>query len=100
MSEINIKSENGTDILQIIPQGVCSRLMQLKIKDNIILDAEFVGGCSGNLGGIKILILGMDINDVVRKLTGIPCGNRGTSCPDQLAEGLKTYIEQKQTVNA
>ena len=100
MSEINIKSENGTDILQIIPQGVCSRLMQLKIKDNIILDAEFVGGCSGNLGGIKILILGMDINDVVRKLTGIPCGNRGTSCPDQLAEGLKTYMEQKQTVNA
>ncbi len=100
MSEINIKSENGADILQIIPQGVCSRLMQLKIKDNKILDAEFVGGCSGNLGGIKILILGMDINDVVRKLADVPCGNRGTSCPDQLARGLKAYIEQKQTVNA
>ncbi len=100
MSEINIKSENGADILQIIPQGVCSRLMQLKIKDNKILDSEFVGGCSGNLGGIKILILGMDINDVVRKLADVPCGNRGTSCPDQLARGLKAYIEQKQTVNA
>ena len=100
MSEINIKSENGFDILQIVPQGVCSRLMQLKIKDNKILDAEFVGGCSGNLGGIKILILGMDVNDVIRKLTDIPCGNRGTSCPDQLAKGLRAYIEQKQTVNA
>lgn len=100
MSEINVKSENGTDILQIVPQGVCSRLMQLKIKDNIILDAEFVGGCSGNLGGIKILVLGMDVNDVVKKLLNIPCGNRGTSCPDQLARGLKAYIEQKQTVNA
>jgi len=100
MSEINVKSENGIDILQIIPQGVCSKLMQLKIKDNIILDAEFVGGCSGNLGGIKILVLGMDINDVVRKLMDIPCGNRGTSCPDQLARGLKSYIEQKQAVSA
>ena len=100
MSEINIKNDNGVDILQIIPQGVCSKFMQLKIKDEKILDAEFVGGCSGNLGGIKILIQGMNINDVVMKLTGIPCGNRGTSCPDQLAMGLKAYIEQKQTVSA
>ena len=100
MSEIDIKNENGVDILQIIPQGVCSRLMQLKIKDNVILDAEFVGGCSGNLGGIKILVLGMNINDVIRKLTDIPCGNRGTSCPDQLAKGLMMYVEKKQTVNA
>ena len=100
MSEINVKSENGVDILQIVPQGVCSRLMQLRIKDNIILDAEFVGGCSGNLGGIKILIMGMDVDDVVRKLIDVPCGNRGTSCPDQLARGLKAYIEQRQTVQA
>ena len=72
MSEINVKSENGVDILQIIPQGVCSRLMQLKIADNKIVDAEFVGGCSGNLGGIKILIQGLSVDDVVRKLTDIP----------------------------
>ncbi len=100
MSEINLKSENGIDILQIAPQNVCSKLMQLKIKDNVILDAEFVGGCSGNLGGIKILIIGLTVDEVIKKLTGIPCGNRGTSCPDQLALGLKTYVEQKQTVNA
>lgn len=100
MSEINIKSENGIDVLQIAPQNVCSKLMQLKIKDNIILDAEFVGGCSGNLGGIKILIMGLTVDEVIKKLTGIPCGNRGTSCPDQLALGLKAYVEQKQTVNA
>lgn len=100
MSEINLKNENGIDILQIAPQNVCSRLMQLKIKDNIILDAEFVGGCSGNLGGIKILIIGLSVDEVIKKLSGIPCGNRGTSCPDQLALGLKAYVEQKQTVNA
>lgn len=100
MSEISIKNEGDADILQILPQGVCSKLMQLKIVNNIIKDAEFVGGCSGNLGGIKILIIDMDVNDVIRKLTNIPCGNKGTSCPDQLAIGLKQYIEQKQAVKA
>ena len=95
MSEINVKSENGIDILQIAPQNVCSKLMQLKIKDGRILDAEFVGGCSGNLGGIKILIMGLTVDEVIKKLTGIPCGNRGTSCPDQLATCLMQYIAQK-----
>ena len=82
------------------PEGVCSKLMQLRIKDDIILDAEFIGGCSGNLGGIKMLIQGLNINDVIKRLTNIPCGNRGTSCPDQLAKGLSQYIEQKQAVSA
>ena len=98
MSEIKVESENGVDLLKIIPQGVCSKFMQLKVKDDIVLDAEFVGGCSGNLGGIKILIQGMNIHEIVAKLSNIPCGNRPTSCPDQLAQGLKAYIEQKQAV--
>ena len=100
MSEIRVQKENGIDLLQIIPQGVCSKLMQLKIKDDIIVDAEFIGGCSGNLGGIKMLINGMNIHEIVYRLNNIPCGGRGTSCPDQLAKGLAAYIEQKQTVNA
>ena len=100
MSNIEVRSENGIDLLQIIPQGVCSKLMQVKIKDDTIIDAEFIGGCSGNLGGIKMLIAGMNIYDVMNKLNNIPCGGRGTSCPDQLAKGLMAYIEQKQTVKA
>ena len=100
MINIDVKSENGVDLLQIIPQGVCSKLMQVKIKDDIIIDAEFVGGCSGNLGGIKMLINGMNIHEVAKKLYDIPCGGRGTSCPDQLAKGLAAYIEQKQVVKA
>ena len=100
MSNIEIKNENGIDFLQIIPQGVCSKLMQLTIKDDIILSAEIVGGCAGNLTAIKILINGLNVNDVVKKLSDVPCGNRGTSCPDQLAKGLAAYIEQKQAVKA
>ncbi len=100
MSEIKIESENGVDLLKILPQGVCSKFMQVKIKDDVVLGAEFVGGCSGNLGGIKILVQGMNVNDIVNKLSNIPCGNRPTSCPDQLAQGLRAYIEQKQAVKA
>ena len=100
MVNIDVKHDGGIDLLQIIPQGVCSKLMQVKIKDDVIIDAEFVGGCSGNLTGIKMLINGLNINDVVNRLNNIPCGGRGTSCPDQLAKGLAAYIEQKQTVNA
>ena len=54
-------------------------MMQMRIKDNIIQDVEFVGGCNGNLSGIGVLIKGMNINDIVPKLSGIPCGARPTS---------------------
>ena len=64
------------------------------------MDVDFLGGCPGNLQGIKSLVRGMKIEDVISKLSGIKCGDKSTSCPDQLAKGLKLYIEQKQAVNA
>lgn len=70
-------------------------MMQMRIKDNIIQDVEFVGGCNGNLSGIGVLIKGMNINDIVPKLSGIPCGARPTSCPDQLTKGIQAYLEAK-----
>ena len=100
MINIDVKHDGDVDLLQIVPQGVCSKLMQVKIKDDVIMDAEFLGGCSGNLTGIKMLINGLNIHDVVSRLDSIPCGGRGTSCPDQLAKGLAAYIEQKQAVSA
>jgi uncharacterized protein (TIGR03905 family) len=96
MSEVVIKEIEGIDVVQYVPKGVCSKLMQIRIKDNIILDAEFVGGCAGNLSGIGVLVKGMNINDVIPKLSGLPCGKRPTSCPDQLTKGLEAYIEAKQ----
>ena len=100
MSNIAVNEVNGVDIVQYQPEGVCSKLMQIRIKDNIIEDIEIIGGCSGNLTGISFLVRGMDISDVITKLEGISCGSKPTSCPDQLAQALNLYIKSKQTVKA
>lgn len=89
---------DGIDEVRFMPQGVCSKLMNLKIKDNKIIDMETIGGCSGNLKGIGSLVIGMDINEVVKRIQGIPCGSRPTSCPDQLSIALKLYMEEKSKV--
>ena len=91
---------NGVDVVQYIPKGVCAKMMQFRIKDDIIQDVEFVGGCNGNLSGIGILVKGMHINDIILKLSGLPCGKRPTSCPDQLTKGLAAYLEAKAAVKA
>ena len=67
------------------PRRVCSRQIRVEIEDGIIKNCEFVGGCHGNTQGISALVKGMDAKEAVRKLKGIDCGGRGTSCPDQLA---------------
>lgn len=84
---------NQPEIVQYQPSGVCCQLMQIAIQDGKILDAEFFGGCNGNLKGIKSLIKGMSIDEVIERLQGITCGGKSTSCPDQLA---KCLIEHKQ----
>lgn len=100
MSEVTINEVNGVDVVQYQPKGVCSKMMQFRIKDDIIQGVEFVGGCNGNLSGIGILVKGMHVKDVIEKLQGLPCGSRPTSCPDQLSKGLIAYLEQKQAVKA
>ena len=71
------------------PQGVCSQLMEIEIEDNVIRRLEVLGGCNGNLQGISRLVAGMDVDEVIRRLDGIPCGFKPTSCPYQLAKALK-----------
>ncbi len=75
-------------------QGTCSALINVDIEDNIIKDLEFIGGCNGNLKGIRALCIGMNINEVISKLKGIQCGYKDTSCPDQLAQCLIAYLEE------
>lgn len=81
----------------IKPQGVCSREMVIEYDDNgVIVNAGVMGGCMGNLQAVCSLITGMKIEDVVSKLEGIKCrGSRTgqTSCPDQMAQGLKELLK-------
>ena len=76
-------------------QGVCSRQIDLEIENDIIVDAKFTGGCSGNTQGVAALVKGMSVEEAITRLSGIPCGPRPTSCPDQLATALKQYVEGK-----
>ncbi len=71
------------------PKGVCSQQMDVEVEDGKILRVEVLGGCSGNLQGISKLLVGMDVDEAIRRMEGIRCGFKPTSCPDQLAKALK-----------
>lgn len=69
--------------------GVCCRQITLEVdENNIIQEANFEGGCNGNLGGISRLIVGQNAKDVAEKLEGTTCGSKNTSCPDQLSKAI------------
>lgn len=70
-------------------------MFKIAISNNIIRDIQFFGGCPGNLIGIKNLIIGMEIDEVISKFSAVQCGDKPTSCPDQLAICLKQYKNQK-----
>lgn len=76
------------------PQGVCSQLIEIETKGNIIQDVRFTGGCNGNLQGISALLKGMTVENAIDRLSGIRCGFKDTSCPDQLSRALKAMQEQ------
>ena len=80
--------------IRIRPQGVCSREMQIEVEEGVIRRMEVKGGCHGNLQGISRLVEGMAVDEVIRRLEGIQCGFKPTSCPDQLARGLKNYVRE------
>lgn len=69
--------------------GVCSQEMIIEIDGDIVKKVTIVGGCAGNTVGVSKLVEGMQIDEVIKRLKGIPCGYKGTSCPDQLARALE-----------
>ena len=72
------------------PKGVCSIQMDFDIDDeNKIHNLVVTKGCNGNLKGIAALIEGQDKDEVIKRLKGIQCGFRKTSCPDQLSKALE-----------
>ena len=69
-------------------EKVCSQEMIIELDGDIIKKVTIVGGCAGNTVGVSHLIQGMKIDEAIERLKGIPCGYKGTSCPDQLAIAL------------
>ena len=71
------------------PRGVCSRNIKIELEGDTIKSVSFTGGCSGNAQGLSALVEGLKAEDAIRKLKGIRCGFKDTSCPDQLARALE-----------
>lgn len=69
--------------------GTCSRMIKISMEEGRIADVQFLGGCHGNLQGIAALVRGQRPEDVIARLEGIRCGDKCTSCPDQLAQALR-----------
>ena len=76
------------------PKGVCSSRIDLELDGDIIKSVQFTGGCHGNLQGISALVAGMPAQEAIRRLKGIRCGFKNTSCPDQLAIALGEALAQ------
>ena len=73
------------------PNGVCSRRMEIEVDDGKIIAVKIVGGCAGNTQGVSRLLVGMSIDEAIERLSGIRCGFKPTSCPDQLVKALIEY---------
>ncbi len=76
-----------------IPKGVCARKITFDIENNTVTNIRFSGGCSGNTQGVSALAEGMTVEEIIGKLSGIRCGFKGTSCPDQLAKAVAEAVK-------
>lgn len=76
-------------------QGTCSRGIVLELEDDVIVSCKFNGGCAGNTQGVASLVTGMKAEDAIKKLKGIKCGFKSTSCPDQLALALEKSMKDE-----
>ncbi len=77
------------------PKGVCTRNITFDVVEGKVCNVKFTDGCAGNTQGVARLIEGMDIDDAISRLSGIKCGYKSTSCPDQLAKALIQYKEEE-----
>lgn len=75
-------------------KGVCAMQIKFDVEDNKVHNVAFVGGCGGNTQGVSRLIEGMDVDEAIKRLKGIRCGFKPTSCPDQLARALEEWKAQ------
>ena len=74
--------------------GTCAKQVTFEIIDGKVHNVRFLGGCNGNTQGVAALSEGMDAQEVIKRLEGIRCGFKSTSCPNEFAKGLKSVISQ------
>lgn len=79
-----------TKDISFIPEGTCSKQIDISVINDTIRSVQFTKGCPGNTQAVSRLVEGMQIDDAIVKLTGICCGDKETSCPDQLAKALQS----------
>lgn len=76
------------------PRGICATRITFDVEEDRVKNVAFENGCDGNHKGLAALIEGMPVDEVIERLSGITCGRRPTSCPDQLARALEAYKAQ------
>ena len=79
--------------LEYKPQHVCSQKYTIEVEDGFIKSIEIFGGCNGNLQGLSSLLVGMKVEEAIKRLKGIKCRGsrtRETSCPDQISKALES----------
>ena len=72
-------------------EGTCSKVITFTLTGNVVTNVHFVGGCPGNTVGVSKLVQNRNVDEVIKLLKGIQCGDKGTSCPDQVAKALENY---------
>ena len=75
--------------------GTCARAINYEVENGVVTKCEFVGGCTGNTQGVAALVEGMSASEAIRRLSGIRCGFKSTSCPDQLAKALEAALSEQ-----
>ena len=80
--------------IEFTPRGVCTRRITITLEGDTVKEVSFMGGCHGNTQGLAALAAGMPAKEVIARLSGIRCGFKATSCPDQLAKALSAALEE------
>ncbi len=76
-------------------KGICAARVEFDVEDGVVKNIHFLGGCDGNHKGLAALAEGMTPEEAARRMKGITCGARKTSCPDQLALALEEFLKEQ-----
>jgi uncharacterized protein (TIGR03905 family) len=92
------KEYKGGDIMSYTykTKGTCSTQIELDLDGDVVHNVKFTGGCDGNLKAIPALVEGMTVDEVEKRISGIHCGFKNTSCGDQLARACREAYEASQ----